>query len=437
MKSMHAKRTVVCIVCLLASEALAGGWEIVARTVEDTTGCGSDDGMPRVAGGGDVVVQSGSTSWPDAPMRFRKLPDGTLEQQGVFLQGQPFNLAGYAVDGDICILGQPEYNSEHALVYDLSGSGDLTSVATLGPWGGASDQFFAWPGTISLSGNIAAIGAPYDTPNGYSSGSVWIFERSSGGSWSNLQRLVGASKAYFGRGVCVYGDQMVIVAGGYMYAEDSYVSVYRRGQNGQWTLHTSMAAASICGECRLDGCAISDTAIVLVNYTGERFAARWQADGTLGPFESFGNMDYSSTSPNEYIALSNDWMSLSGHMYRLPEEGGFVDAGYLGMTTSVPGASYSRGTIASMGEDRIAAGALFHYPMEGDDSYDCYRHASFVFEWFCESDVTSDAVVDAADVSIVLDHWGPCSDCDGDVNGDGVIDVGDLLTVLANWGSCI
>jgi len=438
MKSMHAKRTVVCIVCLLASEALAGGWEIVARTIEDTTGCGSDGGMPRVAGGGDVVVQSGSSHGEGpAPRWFRQLPDGTLEQQGAFLPNLYGFPSGYAVDGDICILGQPEYNSEHALVYDLSGSGDLTSVATLEPWGGASDQFFAWSGTISLSGNIAAIGAPYDTPNGYSSGSVWIFERSSGGSWSNLQRLVGASKAYFGRGVCVYGDQMVIVAGGYMYAEDSYVSVYRRGQNGQWTLHTSMTAASICGECRLDGCAISDTAIVLVaNYTGERFAARWQTDGTLGSFESFGNSWYSE-SPNEYIALSNDWMSLSGHMYRLPEEGGFVDAGHLGMTTSVPDASYVReGTIASMGEDRVTAGALFHYPMEGNDSYDCYRHALFVFEWSCDSDVTSDAIVDVADVSVVIDRWGSCPGCDGDVNGDGVIDVLDLLAVLANWGQC-
>ena len=98
--------------------------------------------------------------------------------------------------------------------------------------------------------------------------------------------------------------------------------------------------------------------------------------------------------------------------------------------------SYSSGTIASMGQGQIAVGAIFRYSSDGSDYYDCQQHAMIVFEWNCDSDVTSDAVVDAADISIILDRWGSCSDCEGDVNGDGVVDIWDLLDVLSNWGPC-
>ncbi len=429
-------RFVVSAVCLLASEAVASGWEIVARTAEDTSTCGSVYESPRIAASGDVIIQVGG--WFDEleqPKWHRQLPSGEVEQQGTLLQGDSFNPSGYAVDGDVCILGKTTGYLEYALVYELSESGDIASTATLEPWGGASTQFFGWPGTVSMSGDIAAIGAPYDTPNGYSSGSVWIFERTSGGNWSGLQRFTGASSAYFGCSVSVYGDQMVVVAGGNSKAEDSYASVYRRNQSGQWALYTSMTAASICDD-RLDGCAISDTALVLVSMAGEHFAARWQPDGTLGPFESLGGSEYSSTSPNEKIALSNEWLSLNRRMYRLPDEGGFVDSGVLAITTDVADGSYSSGTIASMGQGQIAVGAIFRYSSDGSDYYDCQQHAMIVFEWNCDSDVTSDAVVDAADISIILDRWGSCSDCEGDVNGDGVVDIWDLLDVLSNWGPC-
>jgi hypothetical protein len=433
--SMHLRRILVSSVCLLGSEAMASGWEIVARTVEDTSVCSDVYESPRVAASGAVVIQAGDIWEGNSASWYRQLQSGEIEQQGILLESTSINSTGHAVDGDVCIVGKDEGYSQTALVYDVSGSGDLTATATLAPWGGASNQFFAWPGTISLSGNIAAIGAPYDTPNGYSSGSVWIFERSSSGIWSNLQRLKGASSAAFGQSVWVYGDQMVVVASGNMYAEDSYASVYRRAPSGQWALYTSMSAASICDD-RLAGCAISDTALVLVSMSGERFAARWQNDGTLGTFESFGSSAYSSTSSNEHIVLSNDWLSFNRNMYRLPDEGGFVDAGWLAITTSVPDANYSSGTIDSMGPDKIVVGATFQYPMDGSDWQNCQAYAMVVFEWSCDSDVTSDAIVDMADVSGVIDRWGFCPGCDGDVNGDGVIDVLDLLAVLANWGPC-
>jgi hypothetical protein len=52
----------------------------------------------------------------------------------------------------------------------------------------------------------------------------------------------------------------------------------------------------------------------------------------------------------------------------------------------------------------------------------------------CNGDLNDDAVVDGADLAILLGSWG--SDGSGDLNLDGVVDGADLGALLGAWGSC-
>ncbi len=52
----------------------------------------------------------------------------------------------------------------------------------------------------------------------------------------------------------------------------------------------------------------------------------------------------------------------------------------------------------------------------------------------CRADVNGDRIVDAADLGVLLAHWG--LDSSADVDGDGWTDAADLSAMLAAWGAC-
>lgn len=70
------------------------------------------------------------------------------------------------------------------------------------------------------------------------------------------------------------------------------------------------------------------------------------------------------------------------------------------------------------------------------------------YEWQrvdgCEADVApsqpgvaGDGTINAADLLLILQHWGACDQCVGDINGDGMVNVQDLLLVIQAWGACV
>ena len=55
----------------------------------------------------------------------------------------------------------------------------------------------------------------------------------------------------------------------------------------------------------------------------------------------------------------------------------------------------------------------------------------------CPADLFPDGVVSAADLSILLERWGPCSgSCIADIDGDGNVGASDLSLLLVSWGPC-
>lgn len=87
-----------------------------------------------------------------------------------------------------------------------------TQVAKLYPRDGAEEDYFGY--SVSIEGNIAIVGAPWNDDLGINSGSVYIFQNS-GSGWEQVEKLLpddGAEGDEFGISVSISGDIVIIGA---------------------------------------------------------------------------------------------------------------------------------------------------------------------------------------------------------------------------------
>jgi len=124
-----------------------------------------------------------------------------------------------AVSGEIVLIGArgdddngSSSGSAYVFRYD-AGSGTWTEEAKLLPWDGAADDYF---GEVSLSGEVAVIGASGDDDKGTDSGSAYVFRYDTGsGTWVQEAKLLpsyGVVEAYFGISVALSGETALIGA---------------------------------------------------------------------------------------------------------------------------------------------------------------------------------------------------------------------------------
>jgi hypothetical protein len=133
-----------------------------------------------------------------------------------------------AVDGDTALIGAANdnhngYNTGSAYVFTHAG-GVWTQQAKLSPAGGDNhgDVFGA---SVALHADSAVIGAPYDSDNGGTSGSAYLFTRS-GGDWIEQDKLLAADSGptdRFGWSVAVEGDVALVGAPGDVPPGSAYV----------------------------------------------------------------------------------------------------------------------------------------------------------------------------------------------------------------------
>ena len=126
-----------------------------------------------------------------------------------------------SISGDVAIVGasQDDDNgskSGSAYVYRLIG-GTWTLEKKLTASDGAAEDFFGV--SVSISGDVAIVGAYWDDDNGNSSGSAYIYQRNWGGAdnWGELTKLTasdGTAYDYFGESVSISGD--VAIVGAYL-----------------------------------------------------------------------------------------------------------------------------------------------------------------------------------------------------------------------------
>lgn len=95
---------------------------------------------------------------------------------------------------------------------------------------------------VAISGNYAIVGAhANDIGTNQDAGAAYIFERGTGGTWTQVQRLLlsgGFWEDYFGRAVAIDGDYAVVGAWkrDYGVTDSGAAYVYQRGTDGTWTL---------------------------------------------------------------------------------------------------------------------------------------------------------------------------------------------------------
>ncbi len=125
---------------------------------------------------------------------------------------------GYAVSvsGDYALIGAFEDDeSGSAYIFESNEMGVWNQVAKLLPDGDGVGDFFGF--SVSISGDIAVVGARLDDDNGDDSGSAYVFEKDQTGYWQETAKLLandGSASDVFGYSVSVSGNRILIGASG-------------------------------------------------------------------------------------------------------------------------------------------------------------------------------------------------------------------------------
>jgi hypothetical protein len=129
-----------------------------------------------------------------------------------------------SISGNTAIVGAPgdddngtESGSAYIFSRNQGGTDNWGEVQKLLASDGAAGDYFGW--SLSISGNMAIVGAPIDDDNGGDSGSAYIFSRNQGGTdnWGEVQKLLasdGAAYDYFGHSVSISGNTAIVGAVG-------------------------------------------------------------------------------------------------------------------------------------------------------------------------------------------------------------------------------
>lgn len=121
----------------------------------------------------------------------------------------------FTVIGSVAVIGAPKgsgavASSGSAYVFELSPTGQQLHKLSAAD-GALNDNFGA---SVAVSGDIVLVGAPTDGDNGPSSGSVYVFDITTGQQLSKLVPTDGAADDLFGNAVAIAGNYAVICAPG-------------------------------------------------------------------------------------------------------------------------------------------------------------------------------------------------------------------------------
>ena len=120
------------------------------------------------------------------------------------------------LDGDTAIIGMPQADhagtsAGSALIFTRKSDGTWMEASTLIATDAEAYDYFG--DTVSLDGDVALIGAPFDDDGGTNAGSAYVFTRQADGTWVETAKLSAGDAAgykFFGEHVCLHADLAVV-----------------------------------------------------------------------------------------------------------------------------------------------------------------------------------------------------------------------------------
>ncbi len=156
---------------------------------------------------------------------FRKPVSGwnnMIQTQRILIPVYFGNLHDYygysvAIDGDYAVIGSNRYKDSQGIAYVLHYDGNTwITQAKLTASDGSTNQYFGE--SVGISEDNIVVGAFYDSENGNTyCGSAYVFTKPASG-WTDMTQTAklsasdGAGGDYFGRSVCISGENIVVGA---------------------------------------------------------------------------------------------------------------------------------------------------------------------------------------------------------------------------------
>jgi hypothetical protein len=336
-----------------------------------------------------------------------------------------------ALSGGVALVGAPAADGDlsndlgAAYVFRLRDGKWVQEARLLAADAASGDRFGE---AVAIDGTRAIIGSPQDDDGGFASGSAYVFDFD-GKSWVQQPKLTSPKSDFgdrFGESVSVLGDVAAVGAPG---DDDEQTPggaafVYRR-TDSEWQEEARLAAADGQTSDRFgEALALAPGSLVVgapsrdtvaddegAAYVFADDAGTWVPGATLTPGVPTLEAQFGAS-------VASDAYTLAGAPRDDDFGAGYVFEGTIFLDCNRNGVD-DRCDIAS---GRSNDGNGNGVPDE------CER---------VPGDINGDGTVDGDDLQIVLDDWGPCppppKECPADLDGDGAVDVDDLICVLLNW----
>ena len=332
-------------------------------------------------------------------------------------------------------------------------------------------EFFASDGAIgdvfgdavSLSADVAVIGARFDDDNGAQSGSAYVFRFDPETSqWLEEQKLLasnGSGGNFFGTSVAVEGPLAVVGADLHINNNNTAGAAYVFRYNPKtqmWVQEQILrpsdgaggtnfgSSVSISGDLMLVGAYSEGNGAAYVFRLNPK-TSQWEMEQKFvasdpGGIDQFGRSVAIDGAPGNETAVVGAWSSNAGglssgaaHIYRFDSDASEWIEQALVLPEPNAWTNFFGWSVALDGETTVI----------GAHGEDQQRGAAYVFDLArncnCPHDLDADGSVGVPDLLWLLGSWGPCPpkvDCPADFDNTGDVGVKDLLVLLGNWGKC-
>jgi hypothetical protein len=246
-------------------ERTGGGWTQVAKLLAADGAQINYFGCDVAISGDQIIVgafgHNGSGAQQGAAYIFSRQASGVWSQTAKLQAALPASNSEFGVtvdlDGDRAVIGAPNdgtagLRSGAAYVFDKLAGGMWMESEKLTLASPTNLDAFGF--SVSLTGDLLAVGAPRTPQGNNTNGSAHIFQATGAGDWTLMQRLdtdyAQNNFGDFGRSVAITEEWLVIGAEDHNLAADwnGAAYLYSKSSGGQWT-----SEKALLGTASVDG----------------------------------------------------------------------------------------------------------------------------------------------------------------------------------------